>query len=72
MILRLLLMFWKPIAALLAAIGLYGKGRVDQNRKAKAKAADDRIETMKEVQGNVSDAQKQSDDDLIRRLSQRP
>jgi hypothetical protein len=39
MILRLLLTFWRPIAALLAGFGLYAKGRADATAKAELASA---------------------------------
>jgi hypothetical protein len=52
MILRILLTLWKPIAALLGAIGLYAKGRVDAKAKAALRAADEANEAH-EVRNEV-------------------
>ena len=39
-LLRILLIFWKPVAAILGALGIYGKGMADQHAKAKLQAAE--------------------------------
>jgi hypothetical protein len=48
-ILRLLLTFWRPIAALLAGFGLYAKGRADATAKAEAKASKAALQTIERI-----------------------
>lgn len=43
---------WRPILKGLALVGLYAKGRVDQNARAKAKAQEETIEAH-EVRNEV-------------------
>lgn len=46
LLIRLALTLWKPIAALLAALGLYAKGRADARARADLQAARDYQQTM--------------------------
>jgi hypothetical protein len=69
MILRLLLTFWRPIAALLAGFGLYAKGRADATAKAEARASKAALQTIE----RINDAKDQAaaggaGDDWHRRL----
>jgi hypothetical protein len=52
LILRLLLTLWRPIVALLGAIGLYAKGRADARTKATLRAAQEANEAH-EVRNEV-------------------
>jgi len=48
-ILRLLLVLWKPLAAVLGALGLYGKGRADAARARDLRDAKGYQETMEKA-----------------------
>ena len=48
-LLRLIALFWKPIAALLGVGALYLKGRADARQKAKLQAQKQYIETSKRM-----------------------
>lgn len=63
LLIRLALTFWRPIAALLAALGLYAKGRADAKAKADLRDASAYQETMEKA----ADAPVHSDPDLARR-----
>ncbi len=47
--LRILLLFWKPIAWLLGAAGIYGKATLDARQRAKLKAQKQYIDTRKRM-----------------------
>ena len=60
-ILRLIMAAWRPLAAILGALGIYAKGRADANGKAAMKDAKEYRETRKRVDeaetvGNDPDA----------------
>ncbi len=71
-LLRLLAALWKPLAALLGALGLYAKGRADARRQARLKATEARLETIREVRRNEREAETQDDPELVRRLTRKP
>lgn len=62
-ILRFLLMAWKPILAVLAALGLYAKGRAD----AKAREESRKAKGFQTTIERVFDAPEHVDPDLARR-----
>lgn len=64
---RLALALWKPIAALLAMLGLYAKGRADARQKAALDAARDDLkahERMNDAETGIG----ASDAERIKRL----
>ena len=64
----LFLALWKPIAAILGALGLYAKGRTDARQRATAKARKAYIETRKRMDN--ADADLPDDIGVIRGLMQ--
>ena len=56
---------WKPLAGLLAALGLYAKGRTDARRKAALDTALDTVDALK-TRGRIEDEIEQ-DGNLIDR-----
>jgi hypothetical protein len=66
MIWTILSVVWKPIAALLAILGIYFAGSRNARQKARAKAAEGYIETRKKA----DDAEILDDADLARRWLQ--
>lgn len=54
-LLRIILALWKPIAAFLGALGLYGRGRADANAKARLKASEQALQQHKDRENVESD-----------------
>ena len=54
-LLRIILALWKPIAALLGALGLYGRGRADANAKARLQALEQAMQQYKDRENVESD-----------------
>jgi hypothetical protein len=63
---------WKPVAALLALMGIYLAGKRHARQQAKSEATTAKLETMKEVQAHARQAETQDDDDLVARLTRKP
>jgi hypothetical protein len=63
---------WKPVAALLALLGIYLAGKRHARQQAKSEAATAKLKTMKEVQAHAREAETQDDDALVARLTRKP
>ena len=63
---------WKPVAALLALMGIYVAGKRPARQRAKSEAATAKLKTIKEVQGYEREAETQDDDALVARLTRKP
>jgi hypothetical protein len=63
---------WKPVAALLALLGIYLAGKRHARQQAKSEAATAQLKTMKEVQAHAREAETQDDDALVARLTRKP
>ena len=60
-----------PLVKLLAALGIYWKGRADQRQKTALQAAEARNATLDEVRKHEMDAATQDDPALVDRLTRR-
>jgi hypothetical protein len=63
---------WKPVAALLALLGVYVAGKRHARQRAKSEAATAKLKTIKEVQAHEREAETQDDDALVARLTRKP
>jgi hypothetical protein len=63
---------WKPVAALLALLGIYLAGKRHARQQAKSEAATAKLKAMKEVQAHAREAETQDDDALVARLTRKP
>jgi len=61
--LRIIAALWKPLAALLAVLGVYGKGRSDARQKAKQRD----LEAYRETRERMDAAPRHTDPDLARK-----
>ncbi len=61
--LRIIAALWKPLAALLAVLGVYGKGRADARQKAKQRD----LEAYRETRERMDAAPRHTDADAWRR-----
>lgn len=68
--------FWPYIAGAVAfvagIVATYLKGRRDANMKRRAQDAERRVKTIKEVAEHAKDAEEQTDQELVDRLTRRP
>jgi hypothetical protein len=60
---------WAALAALALLLVAYALGRIDERQAAAQRAAEDRLETLQEVQRHEDDARDLSDDDLADSIS---
>ena len=66
--LRIIAVLWKPFAALLAVLGVYGKGRADARQKAKQRD----LEAYRETRERMDAAPRHTDAaDARRRMRER-
>ena len=63
-LLRLIALFWKPIAWVLGALGIYGKGRADARAKAKLHAQKTYMDKRKRMDN--ADADLHDDPGILR------
>ncbi len=61
--LRLIAALWRPLAALFAVLGLYGKGRLDQRRARKL----DELGGYRDTREKMDAAHRHTDPDLARK-----